>query len=629
MNIRIIPLLATIAAALAAGCTPANRLVENPLIEASNTLTIDIAKVELSDTATVLHVNASYTPHRWIRIASGSYLQADGRKYPLAGAEGITPDSLLWMPDSGRASFALRFGALPRATKSFDFIESDCDDCYKLWGIDLTGRKEYARYPEGLPRQLRQEPQDGPLPEPQLAVGETTVNVHLLGYRPGMARKLALYVDTILSDQEEKVVQVDTASGTATFRFLQSGPVQAIVAGQRQLGTLWLAPGETTEVYIDMRGSGMDLVRWRLGRDEAGPAAELYTTGTYAALNRLWSRKRSIISLDAYDANFADYQMTGDEYAEMVMTKYKLLADSIARSEQPEMMREMELLCLRQEALAVMANCRYFLENNYRVRNNFWRGPLPEGAVTAELTPEHYAAFGALFDAGDPKLLMGGDMPEYLRAVSAAEIDWTQYGASDDVIRGIRTIVPLKRKIQNLEVTEDDLETLHALKEPFFAEACETVLARNRALIEALEGKMRIELTPDVPVAKLFEAIVAPHRGKVVLVDIWNTWCGPCRSAIADCEPLKDTELKNDDLVWIYIANETSPFTTYRKMIADIRGLHYRLNEEQWRYLCDERFDIDGIPSYIVVDRSGKAELRNDLRDHDGLKRVLLDKLGQ
>ena len=54
------------------------------------------------------------------------------------------------MPASGEASFTLAFEPLPRGTRSFDFIESDCDDCFKLYGIDLTGLTSYSE-PEGLP----------------------------------------------------------------------------------------------------------------------------------------------------------------------------------------------------------------------------------------------------------------------------------------------------------------------------------------------------------------------------------------------------------------------------------------------------------------------------------------------
>lgn len=77
-------------------------------------MTLDFPKIELSDTATVLHVDAYFRPHNWIRIDAGSYLLADGQKYMLQGSEGILPDSLFWMPDSGEASFVLKFGPLPR-----------------------------------------------------------------------------------------------------------------------------------------------------------------------------------------------------------------------------------------------------------------------------------------------------------------------------------------------------------------------------------------------------------------------------------------------------------------------------------------------------------------------------------
>ena len=70
-------------------CAPRNRTVENPFIEAANTETLDITKVTVSDTATILHVEAYFRPKYWIKIAADSYLEADGEKYPLTGSKGI------------------------------------------------------------------------------------------------------------------------------------------------------------------------------------------------------------------------------------------------------------------------------------------------------------------------------------------------------------------------------------------------------------------------------------------------------------------------------------------------------------------------------------------------------------
>ena len=250
-------LLFLIAAALGAllpSCTPANRVVENPLIETANTRTLDIVKVELSDTATVLHMNAYYRPKNWIVISSDSYLQIPARKFMLTGAEGITPDSLFWMPKSGRASFVLRFPPLPRGTKSFDFIESDCDDCFKIYGVDLTGKTEYPEYPEGLPKELRKAPKDGPVPDPIFAVGETRVNIHLLGFREGMYKDMTLYINSMLTGHERKDAPIDPETGVATFKFGQYGPslIYGNPAGPGSMHLNFWTARETADIYVDL-----------------------------------------------------------------------------------------------------------------------------------------------------------------------------------------------------------------------------------------------------------------------------------------------------------------------------------------------------------------------------------------
>lgn len=75
----------------------------------------------------------------------------------------------------------------------------------------------------------------------------------------------------------------------------------------------------------------------------------------------------------------------------------------------------------------------------------------------------------------------------------------------------------LPSKAENDALTEADLAALRSLKNPFYAEACEAIQAKVRGELAALEGKVKIEETPDVAPDKLFDAIVAPYKGKVVL----------------------------------------------------------------------------------------------------------------
>lgn len=111
--------------------------------------------------------------------------------------------------------------------------------------------------------------------------------------------------------------------------------------------------------------------------------------------------------------------------------------------------------------------------------------------------------------------------------------------------------------------------------------------------------------TPKTEGDKLFEAIVQKYKGKVVFVDFWATWCGPCKAGIERMKPLKE-ELKGKDIVFVYLTNETSPIDTWNMMIPDIKGEHYRVKNDEWNYF-QSRFKINGIPHYVLVNKAGEV----------------------
>ena len=128
---------------------------------------------------------------------------------------------------------------------------------------------------------------------------------------------------------------------------------------------------------------------------------------------------------------------------------------------------------------------------------------------------------------------------------------------------------------------------------------------------------------PKVPKDSIFESIVSTFPGKVLFIDYWATWCSPCRSGIERMEPLKK-EYADKDVEFVYITSPSSPLDTYNLMVPDIKGQHFRLSTDEWRYLTS-RFEISGIPRYMLLDKKGNivSEKLTEAHSNEALRKII------
>ena len=96
---------------------------------------------------------------------------------------------------------------------------------------------------------------------------------------------------------------------------------------------------------------------------------------------------------------------------------------------------------------------------------------------------------------------------------------------------------------------------------------------------------------------------LSQFRGKVVLLDFWASWCGPC---IGDLPYFRQIKEKTADqpVVFLDLSLDTDE-AAWRKAIEKhgIEGVHVRAHG----FYSDpaKSYNINGIPSYFLVDSKG------------------------
>ncbi len=124
----------------------------------------------------------------------------------------------------------------------------------------------------------------------------------------------------------------------------------------------------------------------------------------------------------------------------------------------------------------------------------------------------------------------------------------------------------------------------------------------------------------------LLKKIIEPYKGKFVLLDIWGTWCGPCKEALSHSTE-EYARLKDFDIQYLYLANR-SPQDSWENVIKEynVSGpnvAHYNLPENQ-QTAIERHLNVHAFPTYKLFNRNGELlDLNVDPRDLDNLTRLL------
>ena len=136
--------------------------------------------------------------------------------------------------------------------------------------------------------------------------------------------------------------------------------------------------------------------------------------------------------------------------------------------------------------------------------------------------------------------------------------------------------------------------------------------------------------------AEIWKKIVEPLRGRVVFVDVWGTWCGPCRADLEHYTQTLHSTLAGLPVSYVYLCNRSSD-DAWRSCIAEYglvlpHSLHYNLPPEQQAAL-EKYHQVEHYPTYILFRPDGTRATTPDQEprpyDPASVRRQVEDAMGR
>ena len=551
---------------------------ENPsAFTGSGNIEFDITKMELKETETVMHFRVKFIPNYWIRFAKESFLKTpDGKEYAVVSGKktseaesDVELDSLFWMPESGLADLVLHFKPVPTDTKEIDFIEGYDEGAFRFFNICDKKTKKEPEWPaewKGV-----KYAQDEKLPEAKIGKGVARIKVKLLGYKPGMGMELRVGGFRPLGEKEyfdKSFPLADDGTATAEIPLRMTREVSVGVSGVAG-GPLVIAPGQEISLLMN------------IGEGNNRPLA---IKGFLAKTNM--DLNEEFVKLLPKDAQVIRYEAlsqcdTPEKRLAWLKNEFDKKIAEVKASDYTTAAKD--LLCMEAEG--------EFVEWSRFFGGNYTNLMMTTGKARITSQKE----YRDLLKANDSLLVLS----EAEKAYSYQYLDKPTSPCSDRF-----WTLPLSQLDKDFSTRAPWLNELQTVYFMFSTDEKEWdgLMAQMKYL--AQKESIFFKKFDDVKPENILQTILDRYKGKAVLIDMWATWCGPCRAGHKAMAPMKE-QMKGQNVQFVYITSPSSPMSTWQEMIKEIDGDHYYLTPEQYSYIL-AKYESSGIPTYAVYNTQGE-----------------------
>ena len=124
----------------------------------------------------------------------------------------------------------------------------------------------------------------------------------------------------------------------------------------------------------------------------------------------------------------------------------------------------------------------------------------------------------------------------------------------------------------------------------------------------AVHAQLKIgELVPEIELMGKLDSVIklSSFHGKVVLIDFWASWCGPCRAANPYVQKLYKKYQANGFEVFAVSLDVNKPL--WLKAIRKDKLTYTQvIDSDGWLSKVAEQYYVDALPTNFLLDKTGK-----------------------
>jgi thiol-disulfide isomerase/thioredoxin len=134
------------------------------------------------------------------------------------------------------------------------------------------------------------------------------------------------------------------------------------------------------------------------------------------------------------------------------------------------------------------------------------------------------------------------------------------------------------------------------------------------------------ELNIEFNEAVIFQTIAEQNPGKAILVNIWGSWCNPCKKEFPYIRQIQK-DFENQELAFVFVC-VMSQKEDWLELVANenLKGQHFLLSKELSNRLFEET-GSRAVPTYLIIDKTGALVNPNAPRPSDAKLRAQLAEL--